>query len=138
MSGDQGDTSTKRYKHKPDDRIFECLSTLRSVKFGFLKFGSLCNASKSNAFTSARCEINNIINEERKPYTIDFETLFKLGFDLLEKLRREKKPSLGERNTAAIKILDAFIEQKGRGFCKHIIFMTTKLNRKNCRFITCF
>lgn len=112
MSDDQRDTSTNQYEHKLDKRTFECLSSLRSVKFGFLKFGSLCNASESNAFTSARCEINNIINKESKTYTLDFETLFKLGLDLLEKLRCEKKPTLGERNTRAIEILEAFIEQK--------------------------
>lgn len=65
MSVDQGDTSTKL-----DDRIFECLPSLRSVKFGFLKFGSLRNASESNEFTSARCEINIIRNEECKQFTI--------------------------------------------------------------------
>lgn len=113
MSGDQGDTSIKTFKDTLDDSMFESLG---SVKFGFLKFGSLCNASESNAFTSARCEINNIINEERKHYTIDFETLFKLGLDLLKKWKLENHPCLDERNTRAINILKEFIEKKGKGF----------------------
>lgn len=115
MSGEQGGTSATKYKHKLDDGIFECLSTLPSVKFGFLKFGPLCNASESNAFTSARCEIKNIIHEEHEPYTIDFETLFKLGLDLLKKLKKKtpkKHPTLSEGDTAAIEILRNFIEKK--------------------------
>lgn len=108
MSGDQADISEKKYKHKLDGGIFNCLSTLKSVKFGFLKFGPLCNASESNAFTSARCGII----QERRPYTIDFKTLFKLGLDLLEKLKLEEEPTLSDKNITAIKILEAFIEQK--------------------------
>lgn len=134
MSGDQADISEKKYEHKLDGGIFNCLSTLKSVKFGFLKFGPLCNASESNAFTSARCGII----QERRPYTIDFKTLFKLGLDLLEKLKLEEEPTLSDKNITAIKILEAFIEQKGRVLCKQIIFVTTKLNCKNCRCITCF
>lgn len=110
MSGDQADISKKKYKHKLDGGIFNCLSTLKSVKFGFLKFGPLCNASESNAFTSARCGII----QERRPYTIDFKTLFKLGLDLLEKLKLEEEPTLSDKNITAIKILEAFIEQKDR------------------------
>lgn len=109
MSGDQRDRSVKIFKDKLNDSMFE---SLRSVKFGFLKFGSLCNASESNAFTSARCEIDNIKNEESKPYTIDFKTLFKLGLDLLEKWKTKKKPGLDERNTTAINVLEAFIKEK--------------------------
>lgn len=82
MSGDQRNRSVNIFKDKLDDSMFE---SLRSVKFGFLKFGSFCNASESNAFTSARCEIDNIKNES-KPYTIDFKTLLKLGLDLLKKM----------------------------------------------------
>lgn len=87
MSVDQEDTFIETCKEL-DESVVESLG---SVKFGFLKFGSLCNASDSNAFTSARCEIDNIKNEESEPYTIDFKTLFKLGLDLLEKLMLEKK-----------------------------------------------
>lgn len=121
MSGDQADTSKKKYKHKLDGGIFNCLSTLKSVKFGFLKFGPLCNASESNAFTSARC---GIIHEERGPYTIDFKTLFKLGLDLLEKLKLEEEPTLSDKNITAIKILEAFIEQKAthEASLKEILF----------------
>lgn len=113
MSGEQRGTSAKKNKHKLEVSILECLSTLRSIKFGFLKFGSLCNAAESNAFTSARCDIDNIKNDEDEPYTIDFETLFKLGLDLLETLRPTKKhPTLSEGDTAALEKLIIFFEKK--------------------------
>lgn len=46
--------------------INECLSTLKSVKFGFIELGEHCNAAKSKAFTSAWCNIHNIKDESTK------------------------------------------------------------------------
>lgn len=116
MAENQGDESLKEYKHKLDQRIFTALSSLSTVKFGFLKLGPLCNASESNSFTSARCHIQHITNDEDELFTFDFKKLFKPAMDLLEKLRQDEKPQLGKSDIAAIKKLKTFMKEKGKDF----------------------
>lgn len=111
-----GDDTVKRYQHKLDQRIFTALSSLDTVKFGFLKLGPLCNASESNCFTSARCHTKHIKNGNGELFTFDFRELFKPAMDLLKKLEEDKKPRLGESDIAAIKKLKTFMKDKGKDF----------------------
>lgn len=61
-----------------EEQLISCIRILESVKFGLLKLGPLCNASESNSFTSARCNMSNIKNGE-KQYFVEFKELFKKG-----------------------------------------------------------
>lgn len=62
-----------------------------SVNFGFLKLGSLCNASESNAFSSAYCNITQITNAKKELYSLNIKKIFSVGFELIEKIRTNKR-----------------------------------------------
>lgn len=85
------------------------------VKFGFLKFGSLCNASESNTFTLARCQLTKIKGEE-KLYSVDLEVLFNRGIELLKKYsdHTSTQPEATEIEAEAILKLEKFFEIKGK------------------------
>lgn len=118
-----------QYQKKLNDMITRCLSpsdSIISVKFGFFQFGPLCNASESNSFTTARCNIKHIKKDEDTHYSLDFRTLFKLGFETLSNYKYQvnsKKLSYGE--AAAIRRLEIFVRDKGKGFCIDITFTFT-------------
>lgn len=116
MAECQGDDTLRRYQHKLDQRIFTALSSLNTVKFGFLKLGSLCNASESNCFTLARCHTKHITNDTGDLFTFDFRKLFKPAIDLLKMLEEDENPLLGESDIAAIKKLKTFMKDKGKDF----------------------
>lgn len=107
MSENQG---LRRHNPKLDKKLFACLSKLKSVKFGFLELGSLCDASESNAFTSTHCHIKNITNKENKHFTWNFRSLFRVGYDLLRNIEKSENPyvSLPEREIAALIKLETF------------------------------
>lgn len=117
------------YQRKLNDMITKCLSTsdsIISVKFGFFQFGPLCNASESNSFTTARCNIEHIKKNRDTHYSLDFRTLFKLGFETLSNYEfqvNSKKLSKGEAK--AICRLELFVRSKGKGFCIDITFTFT-------------
>lgn len=117
------------YQRKLNDVITKCLSTsdsIISVKFGFFQFGPLCNASESNSFTTARCNIEHIKKNRDTHYSLDFRTLFKLGFETLSNYEfqvNSKKLSNGEAE--AICRLELFVRSKGKGFCIDITFTFT-------------
>lgn len=116
MAECQGDDTLRRYQHELDQRIFTALSSLNTVKFGFLKLGQLCNASESNCFTSARCHTQHITNDNGGLFTYNFGKLFQPAMDLLEKLREDEKPLLGESDITAIEKLKKFMKDKGKNF----------------------
>lgn len=108
MSGNREDRT--EYKHiKLNREIFEKLS---SVKFGFLRLGPLCNASESNAFTSARCNHSDIKDDSNRKYVIFFKDLFPLAITLLEELKDNRTPD--DSNIAAIKKLELFMTEKDK------------------------
>lgn len=96
-----------------DRAISKCLSS--KVKFGFLRLGPLCNASESNAFTSARCNITNIKNKENKHYSVDFEKLFEQGVTLLKKYQL-RSPASEATAIEAIQKLEIFFKDKGKDY----------------------
>lgn len=95
-----------------DQMISWCLSNI-DVKFGFLKLGSHCNASEINAFTLARCHIENIKNKHKKHYSLDFNRLFDPGIKFLEECSLQS-PILESSKNEAIEKLKKFFKEKGR------------------------
>lgn len=97
--------------------ITECSSL--KVKFGFLKLGSLCDASKSRAFTSATCDIeviSKIINTRERHYSVDFNLLFKRGFKLFEGYREKNSFERCYQKYAPINTLAEFWGKIGKSF----------------------
>lgn len=93
-----------------------------SVKFGFLEFGPLCNASESNAFTSARCHIKSITNKENKHYSLEFRALFDQGLKLLENYKDEN-PGLEHTKPEAINKLEKYFYDEGKGLCTDLLYL---------------
>lgn len=90
------------------------LSELDSVNFGFLKFGYLCNASESNAFTSARCHIKKRKNQNGQLYALKFIELFQAGCELLKDNTSQTQPV---NDNTALKKLKDFKAVKGKALC---------------------
>lgn len=96
--------------------ISDCVSVSDStvaVKFGFLKLGPLCNASKHSAFTSAICDIEEIKNQEKKKYTLDFRTIFDQGIKVLRDYKNQSRELRRSENTAVGKLI-SFFQNKGK------------------------
>lgn len=91
----------------PDSEMFD------SVNFGFLKLGSLCNASENNAFSSAYCNITQIRNAKKGHYSLNIKKIFSVGFELIDKIRTNKEKLNYESNLAKQK-LRYFFEKKGK------------------------
>lgn len=109
---------TERHSHLHElDQAISCLSDTDDVKFGFLRLGPLCNASESNAFSSARCNISNIKNKNKGHYSLDIRTLFERGFELLEKYHH-KSPKLTSSEAEAIETLEIFFKEKGEVYAQ--------------------
>lgn len=106
----------RRHIPKLDQTLFACLPKLESVKFGFLKLGSLCDASESSAFTSTNCDLKHITNKESKHFTWNFKSLFRVGYALLRKIEERHHPhvSLPARTIAPIIKLETFLEEKAQ------------------------
>lgn len=106
----------RRHNPKLDQKLFACLPKLKSVKFGFIELGSLCDASESSAFTSTHCHLKHITNKEYKHFTWNFKSLFHVGYALLRKIEKRDNPhlSLPARTIAAITKLETFLEEKGK------------------------
>lgn len=98
------------------DKVYACISKLKSVKFGFLELGSPCDASKSVAFGSAHCNFKNIKNENDKHFTWNFTSLFDVGYVLLQYIKdRDPLPvTLPKRETEAIWKLEGFLDENGK------------------------
>lgn len=132
-SGAQRKPKLYKYQMNLKDTITKCLSppdSISSVKFAFFKFGPLCNASESNSFTRARCNIEHIKKDEKTLYSLDFGTLFDQGLETLRKYPNEGKlrDKLKRRKNAeaeAIRKLEIFFRDKGKGFCIDITFTFT-------------
>lgn len=107
-----------KYQTKLNNTITECLSpsdSTTSVKFVFLKLGSLCNASESMSFTSAICDIEHIKTDQNKLFSLDFRTLFDQGFKTLSNYKfQPNSQELGEFEAAAIHSLELFFRDKGK------------------------
>lgn len=109
---------TERHSHLHElDQAISCLSDTDDVKFGFLRLGPLCNASESNAFSSARCNIANIKNKHKRHYSLDIRTLFDKGFKLFKKYHR-KAPNLKNGEAEAIEKLENFFKEKGEVYAQ--------------------
>lgn len=110
------------------DQAILCLSEI-DVKFGFLRLGPLCNASESNAFSSARCNIKNIKNKQHRHYSLDMKMLSKRGIELLEKYKN-KPAELTTSEAEAIQKLETFFEKKGKVYAQmwllHLLLKWTK------------
>lgn len=101
-----------------------------NVYFGFLRLGPLCNASESNAFTSARCNITKIKNTKGKLFSLKFERLFKRGVILLKKYKRQS-PALKSAEIEAIQILETFFKEKGKNYAHiKLLFKYVQLKKK--------
>lgn len=112
--GASGETSESKfdctndfYKWIPESKMFD------SVNFGFLKLGSLCNASENSAFTSAICNIEHIKNKTREHYSLNIQHLFSKGCGLIKDIQKEEK-ELDETSSAALNRLKMFFEKKGK------------------------
>lgn len=110
--GASGETSESKfdctndfYKWIPESKMFD------SVNFGFLKLGSLCNASENSAFTSAICNIEHIKNKTREHYSLNIQHLFSKGCGLIKDIQKEEK-ELDETSSAALNRLKMFFEKK--------------------------
>lgn len=91
----------------PDSEMFD------SVNFGFLKLGSLCNASENNAFSSAYCNITQIRNAKKGHYSLNIKKIFSVGFELIDKIRTNKE-KLNYKSNLAKQKLRYFFEKKGK------------------------
>lgn len=129
--GGAPETSKKKkrpnsYQRKLNNIITKCVSTsdsIISVKFGFFQFGPLCNASESNSFTKARCNIEHIKKNKDTHYSLDFKKLFELGFETLKNYEFQvNSKKLSNDEAAAISRLEMFVCDKGKGFCIDITF----------------
>lgn len=98
------------------DQAILCVPDI-DVKFGFLRLGPLCNASESNAFTSAKCNIKNIKNKQHGHYYLDMRTLFERGLELLEKCKI-KSPERTKDEVEAIQKLETFFNEKGKVYAQ--------------------
>lgn len=134
--GAQRSTNRRKQSRKPfsnqqklNERITKFLSLpepIFPVKFVFLRLGSLCNASESNSFTSARCNIEHIKNDQNKLYSLDLRTLFDQGFNTLRKYKlQNNSQQLHPNETAAIRRLECFFHDEGKGFFTDITFTFT-------------
>lgn len=107
-----------RYQRELNESINKFLSPSESiihVKFVFLRLGSLCNASESNSFTSARCNIEHIKNDQNKLYSLDLRTLFDQGFNMLCTYKvQNNSQQLYPNENAAIRRLEFFFATKVR------------------------
>lgn len=95
-----------------DEAITEC-SELK-VKFGFLKLGSLCDASKSRAFSSARCDIEIMSKNQSNHYSMDFNLLFNRGFKLFNDYKDKNLDLKDATKYAPINTLAEFWEKIGK------------------------
>lgn len=101
------------------------------VKFGFLRFGPLCNASESNAFTSARCNITHIKTpKQNKHYCLEFKKLFARGVKLLNRYKLRSPAQNSTAKTEAIQKLETFFKEKGKDYA-HIKLLFKYVQFKN-------
>lgn len=114
--GASGESSNPKSKSKtdlnnwiPDSKMFD------SVNFGFLKLGSLCNASESFPFSSAYCDVKHITNAKRKRYILNIKQLFSQGFELIEKIRNSENV-LDQASSEAKEKLKMFFDNKGKSW----------------------
>lgn len=114
--------STLNYEEELRKDIEDCLSYLKSVRFGFIKLGEHCDASQSKAFTSAWCNIKNIKETAgNKNYYLKSKQLFKKAIDSLECcMRRETNPETDQKIEAAMEKLKSFYGSKGKELCTNI------------------
>lgn len=136
-----------RYQRELNESINKFLSPSESiipVKFVFLRLGSLCNASESNSFTSARCNIEHIKNYQNKLYSSDLRTLFDQDFNMLRTYKvQNNSQQLYPNENAAIRRLEFFFRDKGKGFCTDITFTFTlkiaeihvQLSQNQCNYV---
>lgn len=97
--------------------IKDCLSDLKSVRFGFIKLGERCDASQSKAFTSAWCNIQNIKETGKKNYVLDSEKLFQTAINSLERFEKGHNRYQDPKIVAAMDKLKSFYDSKGMEFC---------------------
>lgn len=112
-SGESPISKSDFCKWIPDSKMFI------SVNFGFLKLGSLCNASESNAFSSAYCNITQIRNPKKGLYTMNIKTLFSEGIELIKKIRKNKS-GLDSKSNLAKNKLKCFFENKGKRWIREV------------------
>lgn len=97
------------------DDISGCLSTLESVKFGFIELKN-CNAYTSTPFTLASCDSRNIKETKGTAnYILDSRSLFRKAIASLKDFT-ESKTNPNESLAAAIQKLQTFHDDKGKDY----------------------
>lgn len=137
----EGAQNPFRYQRELNESINKFLSPLESiipVKFVFLRLGSLCNASEINSFTSARCNIEHIKNDQNKLYSLDLRTLFDQGFNMLRTYKvQNNSQQLYPNENAAIRRLEFFFSRQRLGFLyRYNFYIYFKNCRNTCTTIT--
>lgn len=143
MSDDTESSDSSAPTSNPDQNlktdINKCLSTLKSVKFGFIELGEHCNAANSKPFTSACCDIRNIKDNSvpKKHYTLNSERLFTKAIASLKDFS-EGKQHRNKQIVAAMQKLRKFYNDKGKNlFSNRTFTLTMVLNFKNQINLVC-
>ena len=101
--------------------IFLALSHLDKVKFAVLEIIN-CNATQSVSFSDVYCKFEivklerEILKHEVRSLNVNFSTLFKTGFDFINKCRgmtREDIEELNRNERKAITTLDEYFQNIG-------------------------
>ena len=109
-----GDTSSILYLQHGGPQwvssMFDAFLRNRTPVFVFLRFGPLCNASRSFSFTNAYCDIEGIKSRSVPGrIAVDMEDLFARGFQVLQSAYAGERNRLSEEEKAALADLENFL-----------------------------